>query len=42
VVIPGSAVTWGIAAAAAVGILAGVYPAARAAGLPPAEALRGG
>jgi putative ABC transport system permease protein len=40
VVVPGAAVGGGIAVALAVGMLAGVYPAARAARLPPAEALR--
>jgi putative ABC transport system permease protein len=40
VVVPGPAVGGGIAVAAVAGTVAGIYPAARAAGLPPAEALR--
>ncbi len=40
VVVPWAAVAGGLAVAVIVGIVAGVYPAARAARLPPAEALR--
>ena len=39
-VVPPEAAGGGLAVAIAVGVMAGVYPAVRAARLPPAEALR--
>jgi putative ABC transport system permease protein len=40
-VVPPLAIGGGLIAAAAIGALAGLYPALRAASVPPTEALRG-